>query len=96
MDPRILSAGFRIAVLILGTSLLMLPFQRAGSAEQVATVLAAIVGALFAAAVLLAARLSSGRPPVPSGDKARRPALNGRSRPRSPDASVRGEREGVE
>lgn len=80
MDPRPLGAGFRIAVLILGTALLMLPFQRAGSAEQVVTVLAAAVGALFIVTVTTLARLSASRPPIPPGDKTRRPALNGPSR----------------
>lgn len=80
MDPRVLGAAFRIAVLILGTALLMLPFQRPGSAEQVATVLALAVGVLFTAAVLLVGRLGLTRPPVSSGDRTRREALNGRSR----------------
>lgn len=84
MDPRVLGAAFRIAVLILGTALLMLPFQRAGSAEQVVTVLAALVGGLFVTSVVVAARLVSGRPPIAPGDKTRRSALNGRPRAEPP------------
>lgn len=76
MDPRILGAGFRIAVLLVGTSLAILPFQRPGSAEQVVTVLAALVGLLFTATVLAMARLGSGRPPVPRDDKTRPRPLN--------------------
>lgn len=78
MDPRILAAGFRIALLVLGTSLLTLPFQRPGSAEQVVTVLAALVGLLFTATVFVMARLGSGRPPLPRDDKTRPRTLNER------------------
>lgn len=78
MDPRILGAGFRIAVLILGTSLAILPFQRQGSAEQVVTVLAALTGLAFAATVIAMARSVTGRPPAPRDDKRRREALNER------------------
>ncbi len=80
MDPRILGAAFRVAVLILGTALLMLPFQAPGTAEQVVTVLAAAVGALFVGTVVLLARSAGGRPPVSSDDISRREALNGRLR----------------
>lgn len=91
MDPRILGAGFRIAVLLVGTSLAILPFQRPGSAEQVVTVLAALIGIAFAATVIAMARLVSGRPPVPRDDKTRREALNERP---SGHASAQREAEG--
>jgi hypothetical protein len=84
VDPRILGAGFRIAVLILGTSLVTLPFQRAGSAEQVVTVLAALVGLLFTATVLAMARLGAGRPPLSRDDKSRPRTLNERFQARPP------------
>lgn len=76
MDPRILGAAFRVAVLILGTALLMLPFQAPGTAEQVVTVLAAAVGALFVGTVVLLARSAVGRPPLSSDDISRPEALN--------------------
>jgi len=78
VDPRVLGAAFRIAVLILGTALVTLPFQRPGSAEQVVTVLAAVVGVLFTATVLAMARLTSGRPPISRDDKSRPRPLNER------------------
>lgn len=80
MDARVLGGAFRIAVLILGTAVVMLPFQPAGSAAQVVTVLAGLMGVLFGAAVILAARVWSGRPPLSTGDKSRGPALNEPSR----------------
>lgn len=80
MDPRILGAGFRIALLILVTAVLMLPFQPAGSAEQVVTVLAAIVGLAFTATVVALARVWSGRPPISIRDKTRRSADSWRLR----------------
>jgi threonine/homoserine efflux transporter RhtA len=80
MDPRVLGAAFRVAILILGTALLMLPFQTQGTAEQVVAVLAAAVGALFAGTVVLLARAATGRPPLSSDDISRPEALNGRLR----------------
>lgn len=63
MDPRTGRAAFRIAFLILGTAVAILPFQRPNSAEFVVTVLAAAVGLIFVGVVLLMARLSA--PPLP-------------------------------
>ncbi len=71
MHPEALKAALRLAVLIFLAAVAMLPCQRAGSAEQVATVLAAIVGGLFIAAVMLVARLTG--PRVPPESSARRP-----------------------
>ena len=79
MDPRTGQAGFRIAVLILGTSLAILPFQDRASREFVVTIMAALVGALFVAVVLAVNRLAS--PPLPprgprAGDKPVRTSFN--------------------
>jgi hypothetical protein len=73
VDPEALKAALRLALLIFIAAIAMLPLQRAGSAEQVVTVLAAIVGALFVGAVILVARLSGARTPpeVPSGRERR-------------------------
>ena len=63
MDPQLLRGALRIAVLVAGLALLTLPFQPSGSAEFVVTVLAAIVGLVFAGAVAILAR--SAHPPLP-------------------------------
>lgn len=64
MAPEALKAALRLALLILIAALAMLPFQRAGSPEQVVTVLAAVVGALFVGAVIAVARLTGPRTPT--------------------------------
>lgn len=70
MDPRTGRAAFRIALLILGASVATLPFQRQGSAEWVVTLMAAAVGVLFGAVVLLMARLSApALPPRTTGTR---------------------------
>ncbi len=63
MAPELFRAGFRIGVLILLLSLLMLPFQPTGTPQFVVTVLALIVGLLFVVAVALLVRAS--RPAIP-------------------------------
>ena len=68
MDPELLRGGFRIGFLVAILALITLPFQRPDSAEFVVTVLALVMGALFASLVTLVARWSA--PPIPkSGDK---------------------------
>ena len=69
MDPQVLRAALRIAVLIFGLALLILPFEPRDSAEFVVTVLAAIVGLVFVAGIAFLAR--SAHPPLPrrAGDK---------------------------
>ena len=79
MDPRTGQAAFRIAFLILGLAILILPFQRPNSAEFVVTVMAAAVGLLFVGVVLVVNRLAS--PPLPPRglvvrDKAVRTSFN--------------------
>lgn len=63
MDPRTGQSAFRIAFLIVGLAVLILPFQRPNSAEFVVTVMAAGVGLLFVGVVLVVNRLAS--PPLP-------------------------------
>jgi hypothetical protein len=75
MDPQVLRGGFRIAVLVFGLAIVMLPFQPRDSAEFVVTVLAALVGAAFMLGVVLLAR--SANPPLP-GTKADRKEYNKR------------------
>jgi hypothetical protein len=65
VDPIVLQAAFRVAVLILIAAAVMLPFQPPNSAEFVVTVLAAIVGLIFVGLVAALARLSGSRPPNP-------------------------------
>ena len=81
MDPRVLEAGFRIAVLILVLSLVTLPFQDPASAEFVVTVLGLVVGTLFVGVVVALARLATPRIPsdrVPHGDKPHEGRYKGR------------------
>jgi hypothetical protein len=76
LDPLALRAAFRVALLVVLTALVTLPFQRAGSAESVVTIMAAAVGGLFVAAVWLVARWSAPRMPprrTVSGGIDRRP-----------------------
>jgi hypothetical protein len=81
VDPQLLRAAFRIGFLILGASLLVLPFEDRGSAEFVVTVLAVVIGFVFVALVTLLAR--SSLPPAPrsparnSVDKAAHNRYNG-------------------
>jgi len=63
MDPQILRGGLRIGVLVLGLSLVMLPFQPRDSAEFVVTVLAALVGGAFVLGIGLLARGANPQPP---------------------------------
>lgn len=63
MDPEILRPAFRIAVLIAGLAIVTLPLQPRDSAEFVVTVLAAIVGLVFAIGIALLARAAHPRIP---------------------------------
>jgi peptidoglycan/LPS O-acetylase OafA/YrhL len=69
VDPELLRGAFRIGFLVAILALITVPFQPPESAEFVVTVLALVMGIVFAGLVLLVARLSS--PPIPrSRDKA--------------------------
>ena len=47
MDPQILRAGFRIAVLIAGVALFLLIFEPRDSAEFVVSAMALVIGLTF-------------------------------------------------
>ncbi|HEY8758330.1 MAG TPA: hypothetical protein VIM83_04360 [Candidatus Limnocylindria bacterium] len=51
MDPQILRAGFRIALLIAGVALFLLVFEPRDSAEFVVSAMALIIGLTFMALV---------------------------------------------
>lgn len=63
MDPQVGLAAFRVAFLIFGASLVILPLQSPDSAEFVVTLMAAAVGLAFMGVVLALNRLAS--PPLP-------------------------------
>ena len=70
---QLLRGGFRIGFFIAAAALFSLPFQPQGSAEFVVTVLAAVIGGVFALGVAVVARTAN--PPLPD-DKARRKGYN--------------------
>ncbi len=47
MDPQILRAGFRIAVLVAGVALLLMIFEPRDSAEFVVSAMALVIGLAF-------------------------------------------------
>jgi protein-S-isoprenylcysteine O-methyltransferase Ste14 len=51
VDPQILRAGFRIAVLIAGVALFLLAFEPRDSAEFVVSAMAMVIGLSFMALV---------------------------------------------
>jgi len=63
MDPQILGAGFRIAVFVTTTAVLLLIFEPPGSAEFVVSVLALAIGLTFVALVAVLIRYSTPRMP---------------------------------
>jgi hypothetical protein len=87
MDPELLRGAFRIGFLVAILALITLPFQRPESAEFVVTVLALVIGSIFAGLVVLVARISS--PPIPkSRDKERGSGYN-TSRPTGNDGRAK-------
>jgi len=82
MDPQLLRAALRMAVLIAGLALVMLPFQPSGSAEFVVTVMAAVVGLVFLAVVAWLARTA--HPPLPRSAGEQRKDYNKRFSRRGP------------
>jgi hypothetical protein len=57
MDPQLGRGAFRIAFFIAFVALLMLLFVRPGTAEFVITVLALVIGVVFAAVIVVLARV---------------------------------------
>jgi len=67
---ELLRAGLRIGILVFGLAIFMLPFQPRDSAEFVVTVLAALVGGVFALGVVVLARTENpALPPAPGERK---------------------------
>jgi hypothetical protein len=69
MDPQILKAGFRVAVLIAFVAALLLLFEPRDSAEFVVSALALCIGLLFIGLVAALVRYST--PRMPSEHNAR-------------------------
>lgn len=58
MSPEAGQIWFRVAIFITVVSLLLLPFQRPGTAEFVVTVLTLIVGLIMTALIVIIVRKS--------------------------------------
>ena len=63
MDPQILRAGFRIAVLIAGVALFLLLFEPRDSAEFVVSAMALVIGLTFIGLVMVLVRYSTPKMP---------------------------------
>jgi hypothetical protein len=63
VDPQILRAGFRIAVLIAGVAFLLLVFEPRDSAEFVVSAMALVIGLSFMALVAVMVRYSTPKMP---------------------------------
>ena len=69
MDPALLKGNLTLAIFILLTAVMLLPFQDRSSGAFVVTVLAVVVALLFIAATWLLARWLSPRLPPKEDDK---------------------------
>ena len=63
MDPQVLVAGFRIAIFVTATAVLLLVFEPRDSAEFVVSVMVLVIGLTFVAIVALLIRYSTPRMP---------------------------------
>jgi len=63
MDPQILAAGFRIAIFVTTTAVLLLIFEPRDSAEFVVSVMALAIGLAFVVLVAVLIRYSTPRIP---------------------------------
>jgi hypothetical protein len=63
MDPQVLAAGFRIAVLVTAVAFLLLVFEPRGSAEFVVSAMALAIGLIFVGFVAMLVRHSTPRIP---------------------------------
>jgi len=68
VDPQILRAGFRIALLIAGVALFLLVFEPRDSAEFVVSAMALVIGLTFMA--LVAVLVSYSTPKMPRAHNA--------------------------
>lgn len=71
MDPQILKAGFRVAVLLVFVAGILLVFEPRDSAEFVVSAMTLCMGLLFMAVIALVVRYST--PRMPSEHNARVP-----------------------
>jgi hypothetical protein len=69
VDPALLKGNLTLAIFILLTAVMLLPFQDRSSGAFVVTVLAVVVALLFIAATWLLARWLSPRMPPKEDDK---------------------------
>jgi protein-S-isoprenylcysteine O-methyltransferase Ste14 len=63
VDPQILRAGFRVAVLVAGVALLLLIFEPRDSAEFVVSAMALVIGLIFMSLVAVLVWYSTPRMP---------------------------------
>jgi protein-S-isoprenylcysteine O-methyltransferase Ste14 len=63
VDPQILRAGFRVAVLVAGLALLLLIFEPRDSAEFVVSAMALVIGLTFMSLVAVLVWYSTPRMP---------------------------------
>jgi hypothetical protein len=63
VDPQILRAGFRVAVLVAGVALLLLIFEPRDSAEFVVSAMALVIGLAFMSLVAVLVWYSTPRMP---------------------------------
>ena len=63
MDPQVLGAGFRVAIFVTTTAVLLLIFEPRDSAEFVVSALALAIGLTFVALVAVLVRYSTPRMP---------------------------------
>lgn len=63
MDPQVLAAGFRIAVLVTAVAIVLLLFEPLGSAEFVVSAMALAIGLVFVSVVAVLVRYSTPRMP---------------------------------
>lgn len=72
MDPQILRAGFRVAVLVAGLALLLLIFEPRDSAEFVVSAMALVIGLIFMTLVAVLVWYSTPRMPKAHNASAQR------------------------
>lgn len=63
MDPQVLAAGFKVAIFVTATAILLLIFEPRDSAEFVVSVMVLGIGLTFTALVALLVRYSTPRMP---------------------------------
>ena len=72
MDPQVLKAGFRVAVLLAFVAGILLLFEPRDSAEFVVSALTLCIGLLFIAVVAILVRYSTPRMPAEHNSRVQR------------------------